>query len=125
MGVNRRSEVWLGFLFIVSYLFVLHHTYRNIHPILLFFFLHQQASQIHLILLFFFLHQPASHIHLTLLSFFLHQQASHIHLILLSLFRHQQASHVHFHPPILVPPPTLLPISSSFSTNLRHLLLLV
>src|SRR6218665_2806430 len=104
-----RSEVWLGISSTVSSFFLLHHTYRNIHLILLLFFLHQQATQIHL----------------TLLFLFLHQQASHIHLIRFFLFLHQQASYVLSHPPILVPPPTLLPISSSFSTNLRHLLLLV
>src|SRR6218665_289723 len=32
---------------------------------------------------------------------------------------------LHSHPSFPVPPPTLLPISSSFFTNLRHLLLLV
>src|SRR6218665_159879 len=164
-----RSEVWLGISSTVSSFFLLHHTYRNIHLILLFFFLHQPASHIHLTLLSLFLHQQVSHIHLTLLclsstnrrptsisfsfsSSSTSRRPTYI-FILLFLFLHQgffQPRHpfpltsvtssflskpsnrrlplvhpLHSHPSFPVPPPTLLPISSSFSTNLRHLLLLV
>src|SRR6218665_222143 len=164
-----RSEVWLGISSTVSSFFLLHHTYRNIHLLLLFFFLHQPASPIHLTLLclsptnrrptsisFSFSSSSTSRrptsISFSFSSSSTSRRPTYI-FILLFLFLHQgffQPRHpfpltsvtssflskpsnrrlplvhpLHSHPSFPVPPPTLLPISSSFSTNLRHLLLLV